>query len=134
MTDADTPIPSPEMGDDPRERSLIADLRQLAGEARAYAEAELALQKARASHAGQEAKAIALLGALALALAFFALMALVIGSLIALGPVLTAWGAMAAVTLALLLMAAMLGLLAARRAKRLAVALAAKPDEGRADA
>ena len=90
--------------------TLAEDLRQLAAEARALAQAELAFQKTRAAYAGAEAKGIALLGIIAAVLAFFAVMALVVGTVIALGPVLTAWGAMAAVTLALLTIASLCAL------------------------
>ena len=103
-----------------RERpTLEDDLRQLIDDGRALVEAELAWQKARAVFAGKQAGGIALFGLLALALAFFALMALVFGLVLALVPLLTAWGAMAAVTGGLLLAAALVGLLAALRARRM---------------
>ena len=83
--------------------TLAEDLRLLAQDARALAAAELAFQKTRAAYAGAQARGIALLGTVAVVLAFFATMALVVGLVIALGPVLSPWGAMAAVTAALLL-------------------------------
>jgi hypothetical protein len=89
------------------------------GDARGWAEAELVWQKARALFAGKQIGVIALLGLLALALVFFALMALVLGLVLALTPLLGAWGAMAAATGGLLLAAALAGLLAALRAKRM---------------
>ena len=98
--------------------TLEDDLRQLMGDGRALLEAELAWQKARAVFAGKQAGGIALLGLLALSLAFFALMALVFGLVLALGPLLGAWGAMAAVTGGLLLAAVLAGLTAAMRVKR----------------
>src|SRR5690606_10872014 len=75
---------------DPADRSLADDLRRLSEDARALARAELAYQKSRAAFAGQEAKRIALLGLLAGVLTFFALMALTLGLVLALTPLLTA--------------------------------------------
>jgi uncharacterized membrane protein YqjE len=98
-----------------RDRSLPGDLRQLVDDARTLAEAEFAYQKARAAFGAQEAKRIAILGVVAAVLVFFAVMALVVGSVIALVPVLTAWGATAAVTGALLLLAVILLLVAKSR-------------------
>lgn len=106
------------------DRSLPEDLRQLADDARALAEAELAYQKSRAAFAGQEVKRITMLGALAAALVFFALMALTLGLVLALTPLLTAWGATAAVTAGLLITAGLCGLLAAIRWKRMVGRLA----------
>lgn len=81
--------------------TLGEDLRELAEEAKALALAELAFQKSRATYAASEARSMAILAVAALVFVFFALMALVVGLVIALGPLLTAWGAMAVVTLAL---------------------------------
>lgn len=100
------------------ERSLSDDLRQLVDDARAVAQAEVEYQKSRAAFAGQEARGIALLAVLAAVLAFFALMALTVGLVIALIPLLTAWGATAAVTGGLLIIAGLCGLGAARRWRR----------------
>ena len=85
--------------------SLAQDLRRLAEEAKTLAQAELAFQKSRAAYAGSESKTITLLMLLAAVFVFFALMALVTGTVIALGTLIGPWGAMAVVTLALLLIA-----------------------------
>ena len=106
--DADYPRPS-----------LTDELRQLIGDGRALAEAEFAWQKARVTFAGKQAGGIAVLGLLAAALAFCALMALVFGTVLALVPLLSAWGAMAAVTGGLLLAAALAALTAVLRVRRL---------------
>ena len=98
--------------------TLTEDLRLLAQDGRALAEAEIAFQKTRAAYASAEAKKIALFAVVALLLAFFAAMALVVGTVIALGPVLTLWGAMAAVTLVLLIGAAACALSAKTRLTR----------------
>ena len=110
------------------QRSLVEDARQLVSDARTLAEAELAFQTSRAKLAGGSIGKIAGLGALALALVFFALMALVFGSVFALAPYLTRWGATAAVTLALLLLALICGLIAKARWAKLASLLADKGD------
>ena len=106
--------------------TLAAELRHLAVEARALAEAELAFQKTRAAYAGAEAKGIALLGLVAVVLAFFALMALVVGAVIALGPLLTPWGATAAVSLALVLLACLCAIVAKTRLARMLNAISDK--------
>jgi hypothetical protein len=87
---------------EPAQPSLRDDLRQLVADGRTLLEAELAYQKSRAVVAGQGAKGVAGWGLLALALVFFTLMALVMGLLLALEPVLGGWGAMALVVLVLL--------------------------------
>ncbi len=98
--------------------SLIAELRALQAEARSFAEAELAWQKARAAHLARNAKGIAAFGALALALVFFALMALVFGLVLGLAGLIGPWGATAVATLALLLTAALCAGIAASRLRR----------------
>lgn len=87
------------------DRSLADDLRQLAQDSKSFAKAEAAYQKARAAYAGDQARGLAIRGGLALALVFFALMALTLGLVLALTPLLTAWGATAVVVGSLLLLA-----------------------------
>lgn len=106
--------------------SLTQDLRQLAEEAKTLAQAELAFQKSRAAYAGSESKSISLLLLLAAVLVFFALMALVVGLVIALGTVIGAWGAMIVVTLALLLIAGACALSAKSRLSRMMAILSDK--------
>lgn len=103
--------------------TLTEDLRQLAQDARMLAEAEFAFQKTRAAYASSEAKGIALLGLIALVLLFFAVMALVVGAVIALGPVLGPWGAMVAVTGALVLISAICALSAKARLRNMLTAI-----------
>lgn len=104
--------------------SLAEDLRQLADEAKALAGAEFALQKSRAAFAGAESRTIAVLLLVAAVLVFFAAMALVIGTVIALGPLLGPWGAMAMVTLALIALAGWSAVAARRRLSRMMAILA----------
>lgn len=86
--------------------SLAQDLRQLADDAKVFAQAELAFQKSRAAYVGSETRTIVMLLVVAAVLVFFAVMAFVVGTVIALGPLLGLWGAMAVVTLVLLALAA----------------------------
>ena len=116
--------------DDTRERSLAGDLRQLIDDGRALAEAEFAYHKSRAALAGTGAKGIAIAGALAAALVFFALMALTVGLVIALAPLLTALGAAGAVFAGLLLLALLCARIASARWQRLAKALAEREQAG----
>lgn len=115
--------PPPLVREDAAERSLVDDVRQLVGDARTLAEAELAYQKSRASLASSSVGKIAGMGVLALVLVYFALMALVFGLVLSLTPYLTAWGATAAVVLGLLLAAALAALAALGRWKRLSALL-----------
>lgn len=119
--------PSPTIPPDAGERSLKEDIRQFASDARALAEAEAAYQKSRAAFAGQEAKSIAISGLLAAVLVFFALMAVTVGLVFALTPLITAWGATAVVAGTLLAIAAALALGAARRWKRMTSLLIDEP-------
>jgi len=112
---APEPVTAPLLNE-ARERSLNEDLQKLAQEARAYAQAELTYQKARAGYAAASAKTIALCVVVAAVLAFFAAMALVVGLIIALAPLITAWGSTAVVTLGLLAIAGFLVLRAKKRA------------------
>jgi len=85
-------------GSDP---TLIEMVRLLVGNARLLAEAEVELRKAQAAFVARHAKRIALLVVLALFFLFFLLMALVVGLLLALTPLIGGWGAMGVVLLAL---------------------------------
>ncbi|MCT2400822.1 phage holin family protein [Novosphingobium mangrovi (ex Huang et al. 2023)] len=108
--------------------SLAEDLRQLAEEAKALAQAELAFQKSRAAYAGSETKAIAGLLVVAAVVVFFAVVAFVTGTVIALGPVLGLWGAMAAVTFGLLLAAGICALTARSKLKRMMAVISDEKD------
>lgn len=81
---------------------LLGSARALLEDGQSLLEAELAFQKARAGFVLGRAKSIVALGALALALLFFALMALVVGLLLALATMIGPWGALAVVVLGLL--------------------------------
>lgn len=114
----------PLIAEDPAERSLVDDVRQLVDDGRTLLEAELAYQKSRALVAGEAAKAVAGWGALALALLFFALMALVLGLVLALTPKLGALAATGVVVAGLVVLGAISGITAVRRWKRAAEQIA----------
>lgn len=99
---------------------LTDEIRQLATEARALAEAEAAYQKSRAAFAGSTIPRVIALAVLAAVLGFFALMALTLGAVLALTPMLGAWGAAGAVAGSLLLIALICLALAAARWKWMA--------------
>ncbi len=86
-----------------RDFALGDGIRALLEDGQTLFEAELAFQQARVGYALGRAKGIALLLVAALFLAFFFLVALVVGLLLALTPLVGAWGALGIVGLALLL-------------------------------
>ena len=89
-------------GEEP-DRSLLEDVEALIEDGKTYLEAELAFQKTRAAFVAQGAKGIAGFGALAAGLAVLALIDLTVGLILALTPLITAWGATAVVVGALLI-------------------------------
>lgn len=109
--------PGPDDGG-PADHGIAALVAALAADVRNLLETETAWWKLAAAHALATAKTVAILFGLALALAFFALMALVVGSVIALAPMLGAWGATGLVTLVLVLAAALAVRLAITRIRR----------------
>ncbi|WP_310532086.1 phage holin family protein [Novosphingobium sp.] len=99
------------------------ELKQLGGDARAYAEAEFAFQRVRAGVAAKGLRDVALLGVIAFTVAVFGLGALVVGLLMALAPIVTAWGATAIVAGGLFLIALILVLMAKARWTRTLAAI-----------
>ena len=85
-----------------RDFALGDGIRALLEDGQTLFEAELAFQQARAGYALGRAKGIAILLVAALFLAFFFLVALVVGLLLALIPWVGPWGALGIVGLALL--------------------------------
>lgn len=88
-------------------RSLVDDIEDLVLDAKTYFDAELSYQKTRASFVGACLKRTIAFGAAAALLAFFAAIGLTVGLIIALTPLITAWGA-TAVVVGLMLLAAFL--------------------------
>jgi hypothetical protein len=127
MADEPQPDVNPSISDAAK-RSLVDDVRVLVDDGRTLVEAELAYQKSRAAVAGAGAKGVAGWGALALVLVFFALMALVMGLVLALASLVGPWAATAIAFVALLGCAALSGFIAAQRWKRTA-RLLSDPDD-----
>ncbi|WFL76984.1 phage holin family protein [Altererythrobacter arenosus] len=88
--------------------SLTEDIVALIDDGKTYAEAEYAFQKSRAAFAAERGKSAAVLVFFAFSFVHLALVALVVGMVIALAPSLTAWGATALVVVVLLIAAAIL--------------------------
>jgi Flp pilus assembly protein TadB len=99
--------------------SLADDVSALIEDGKTYFAAEIAFQKTRAGYAAEKSKQGLVYGLAALALLHLALIALVVGLVIALGPLLTPFGAVAAVTGALLLGVAIFGMRAVRQVRAL---------------
>lgn len=109
--------------DEARHRPLEDDLRGLIESGVTLAKAEVALQQARAVYAVGRIKTIALLGLLALMLVFFSLVALTVGMVIALTPLIGAIWATLAVFGGLVLVAGLAALAAAGQWKKMTLAL-----------
>ncbi len=93
-------VPGPEIAEDEDSAGLSAlkdDLTALVEDARTYAAAEIAFQKTRAGLAGKKAGRALIYLVLALVLLNLALIALAVGAVIALAPLVTIWGAIAIV-------------------------------------
>lgn len=99
--------------------TLRGDVTALVEDARIYAEAEVAFQKTRAKLAGKTAGRALVLLVLAVVLLHIALIALAVGAVIALAPLVTIWGAIAIVVGVLLFGVALLVYSAVGRGKTL---------------
>ena len=97
--------------------SIFEDVAALMDDGRTLVEAELAFQKTRMSYAGYRGKNAAIFGLAAISLLILAVFALVFGALLALTPMLGAWGATGVVVGVLLALTAVLGVLALRNVK-----------------
>ncbi len=113
---------------DAAQRSLVEDFKHLLDDGRTLVEAELAYHKSSMVLAGSAIKGVAGWGALALALVFLALMALVFGVVIGLAQVIGIWAATAATVIALLGCAALAAWAATKRFGRMSAALRGKDD------
>ena len=127
--DEDDEQPVLAAGEAARHRHLEDDLRGLVDRGMAFARAEIDLQKARGAYAAGRLKWIALLGGLALILLFFSLVALTVGLVIALTPLLGALGATLAVFGGLVIVALICALIAAGQWKAMARALSNRSAE-----
>ena len=87
---------------------LLDDLEALVEDARTYFDAEMSYQKTRAGFVADRLKKTIAFGVVAAYFAVLATIGLTVGLIIALTPLITAWGATAIVVLALLLAAYLL--------------------------
>lgn len=109
-----------EAGEPAEARSLFEDVEVLIEDGKTYLEAELNFQKARARFAGDRAKWALVFGSAAVLFVLLALIGLTVGLIIALTPLLTAWGATALVVVLLGIAATIAGRAALGQAKELA--------------
>lgn len=110
--------------DSPPSASLLDDVFALVDDGKTYFEAEVAYQKTRIAYTAGETKSAALLVLAAFAFIHLALIALVVGAVIALTPALTALGATAVVVAVLLVATIIVLMLARRRARNISRAFA----------
>lgn len=103
----------------PAPASLSEDIAALLEDGRTYVEAEIQFQKSRAGFVADRAKAGAVYGLAALAVLHLALVALVVGCVLALAPLIGPLGATGAVVGVLALAAIILALAARKRVARL---------------
>lgn len=136
MTETDPPLtpdpgetapPPPKASDVAEERSLFDDVRDIVDDGRTLIEAELAYQSARVAYGWERGAGITVLLMISLAATFFALIALVIGLLLALAPLLTIWGALGVVSALLLITAFVTFRLAISRFRALRAKLISGP-------
>lgn len=103
----------------PEERSLTDDVLALLDDGKTYVESELQYQKTRAAFAFDRGRAGAAYGIVAFALLHLALVALVVGAVIALTPMIGAWAATALVVGLLVIVGGLFALAARKRFARL---------------
>lgn len=94
---------------------LVEQLHGLYSDGRELIDAEISFQKARAAAAGRQVRAMAVLVFVGLVLIGCTLIALVVGTMIALIPLIGPWGAMGATVLGTLVLAVLCFWLAVRR-------------------
>lgn len=110
-------------------RSLRDDVEALIEDGKTYLETELVYQKTRAAFVADRAKGAVVYGAIAAALAVLALIGLTVGLIIALAPLLTAWGSSALVVGVLLIGAVIFVRMASKRWSSLMGAIQDEPEQ-----
>ena len=114
--------------DEPFEETLVEEIGALIGDGQTYAEAEFAFQKTRAKFAGKLIGLSAALLIVAIVLFHIAMLALAVGLVIALTPLVTIWGAILIVVGGLLLLVVVLALMAKSRASKVSVLFSSSKD------
>lgn len=132
---ADAPV-ADAVADDADKPGMVEQLRGLYADGRELVEAEIGFQKARLAAAGKQVRNMAALAFVGLVLLGCSLIALVVGTMIALIPHLGPWGAMTVTALGSLALAGLSFWLAAGRVGKLTALFAsedsangAAPDE-----
>jgi hypothetical protein len=115
-------------GDDQQRPGMVAQLRGLYADGREMIDAEIGFQKARVSAAGRQVRTMALLAVVGIILISCALIALVVGTMIALIPLLGAWGAMGTTVAGSLVLAGLCFWLAAGRVSKVSALFASDPE------
>lgn len=105
------------------ERSLLDDVEALIHDGRLYLDAEMSYQKTRAGFVSDRLKKTIVFGCIALVMAILAVLGLVVGSIVALAPLITGWGATGVVVGVLLLVVVICGLRARSSAKDMIAAI-----------
>ncbi|WP_373487960.1 phage holin family protein [Blastomonas sp.] len=127
---AEATQPSGEAPAHPADRpGLVEQLRGLYDDSRALIDAELAFQRARVSYAGKQTRTMALLLFIGLTFLGCTLIALTVGTMIALMPLLGPWGAMGATVLGTILLAALCMWLAYRKVGNITAAFASDDEQ-----
>lgn len=120
MTQASGWSPEPVDPDSPEAREPLSDLlRRLASDGKAYAQAESARIKVRGRFYAVNARDVAICAALALFLLHALVVALLVGLVIALVPMVGIWAAIAIMAAGTLAVMAVVALVAANRINRL---------------
>ncbi|MEL6529170.1 MAG: phage holin family protein [Pseudomonadota bacterium] len=129
-----TPVP-PDKSDQPSDpepnfdESLVEELAALIDDGKTYAEAELAFQKGRAALAGRSIGIALGYVIVAIILLHIAFLALAVGLVMALEPLVTIWGAIAIVVGGIFLIVALLGYGAYSKGKLLGAVFASAEEE-----
>lgn len=123
------PVTDPELpAEEAPKPGMIAQLRGLYADGRELIDAEIGFQKARIAAVGQQVRAMAILAIVGLVLISCSLIALVVGTMIALIPVLGAWGAMGATVVGALLLAGLCLWAAAGRIGKISALFPSDPE------
>lgn len=131
--DADTAPPTDLEGqsdDEDYDEGLVDEIAALIDDGRTYAEAEIAFQKTRGKLAGRGIGKALALAAVALITLHIAVLALAVGLVIALEPLITIWGAIAVVVGMLLLVTVVLVLKARASGEMVSSLFSSRKDEG----
>lgn len=128
--EADLRYPETTRADEEPLGSLFDDAYALYEDGRTYLEAEVAFQKSRADYASRETGSGIVFALGALAFLHLGAIGLVVGLIIALGPLLGAFGATALVVGVLLALMAIFGLVARSRFRRVGRAFKGSDDRG----